>query len=120
MAEIAFPATVLHPPLAAGADSGNGVFFAEGRWDIPGAAVTLAELAVDKTSAGEAPHVGARVMVLRLLDGKKVWEGFADAEGRWQADGLQHGFEYVAVGIDPQRVFKTTAAGPVKASAEGA
>ena len=73
---------------------------------------TLGELAVDKTSAGEAPHPYARVWVLRLIDGKKVWEGFADAQGRWQADGLHPGFEYVAVGIDQQRVFKATAAGP--------
>ena len=80
---------------------------------------TLGELAVDKTAAGEAPHPYARVAVLRLLDMKKVWEGFADAQGRWQADGLQPGFEYVAVGIDQKRVFKATAAGPVKATVEG-
>ena len=77
---------------------------------------TLGELAVDKTTAGEAPHPYARVIVLRLIDGKKVWEGGADAGGRWQADGLQPGLEYVAVGIDNKRVFKATAAGPVRAS----
>ena len=80
----------------------------------------IPELAVDKTSAGEAPHPYARVLVLRLLDGKKVWEGFADENGNWQSDGLQPGLEYVAVGIDRQRVFKATAAGPVKPGVEGA
>ena len=77
---------------------------------------TLGELAVDKNSQGEAPHPYARVAVLRLVDFKKVWEGVADADGRWQADGLQPGLEYVVVGIDQQRVFKVTAAGPVKVS----
>ena len=80
----------------------------------------LAELAVDKNTAGEAAHPFARVWVLRLIDGKKVWEGFADAGGRWQADGLLPGLEYVAVGIDQKRVFKATAAGPVKPGVEGA
>ena len=79
----------------------------------------LPELAVDKTSAGEAPHPYARAIVLRLIDGKKVWEGFADAQGRWKAVGLLPGFEYVVVGIDQRRVFKATAAGPVKAAVEG-
>ncbi|MBO7411044.1 MAG: hypothetical protein J6T92_03885 [Ottowia sp.] len=79
----------------------------------------ISELAVDKTTAGEALHPYARVIVLRLLDGKKVWEGFADAQGRWQADGLRPGFEYVAVGIDQRRVFKAAAAGPVRATVEG-
>ena len=78
----------------------------------------IPELAVDKTTAGEAPHPYARVIVLRLIDGKKVWEGFANAQGRWQADGLHPNLEYVAVGIDRQRVFKATAAGPVKATVE--
>lgn len=80
----------------------------------------LAELAVDKTTAGESMHPFARVLVLRLLDGKKVWEGFADENGNWRADGLQPGHEYVAVGIDNQRVYKATAAGPVKATTEDA
>lgn len=80
---------------------------------------TLAELAVDKNTAGEAPHPYARVAVFRLLDLKKVWEGFADAQGRWQADGLQPGREYVALGIDQQRVYKATAAGPVTATTDG-
>lgn len=90
-----------------------------GRFDIPGATATLGELAVDKNTAGEAPYPFAHVAVFRLIDFKKVWEGFADAQGRWQADGLQPGLEYVAIGIDLQRVYKATAAGPVKASVEG-
>lgn len=79
----------------------------------------IPELAVDKTSAGESAHPFARVIVLRLIDGKKVWEGFADAQGRWKAEGLRPGLEYVAVGIDRQRIFKATAAGPVTATMEG-
>ena len=82
----------------------------------PGENAMLTELAVDKTTAGEAPHPFARVIVLRLLDGKKVWEGFADEHGRWQAQGLHPGLEYVAVGIDQKRIFKATAAGPVTAT----
>lgn len=80
----------------------------------------LTELAVDRHGSTETAHPFARVLVLRIIDGKKVWDGFADDEGRWKADGLQPGYEYVAVGIDPKREFKATAAGPVKASAEGA
>ena len=112
MAQLAIPAIAL---CEAPGETLQCFFAARAPQQIAGVA-SLGELVVDKTTAGEAPHPHARVWVLRLLDGKKVWEGFADAGGRWQAEGLQPGLEYVAVGIDPQRVFKATAAGPVKAS----
>ena len=111
MADINIPASVLDAPWMCAIME---------RADIAGASATLPELAVDKTTTGEAPHPFARVLVLRLMDGKKVWEGFADAEGNWSADGLQPGFEYVAVGIDTTRTYKATAAGPVKATAPAA
>ena len=113
MALLAIPAIALHE------EPGDALqcFFAALLPSQTAAGIaSLGELAVDKTTAGEAPHPYARVVVLRLLDMKKVWEGFADAQGRWQADGLQPGLEYVAVGIDQQRVFKATAAGPVMAT----
>ncbi len=85
------------------------------RCDAPDMVHTLSELSVDKKDAStpETLHPWARVMVLRLLDGKIVWDGFSDAAGRWRADGLQPGYEYVAVGIDQTRHFKATAAGPI-------
>lgn len=110
MAQLAFPALVLDAGLLTARTPAL-------RAATCGA---ISELAVDKTTANEAPHPFARVLVLRLIDGKKVWEGFADENGHWQADGLRPNLEYVAVGIDRQRVYKATAAGPVKATVEGA
>ncbi len=113
MAELSIPAIVLcdftHAAPAV-------ALISRERFDVDGLApATIGELAVDKTTAGEAPHPLARVAVFRLFDLAKVWEGFADEQGRWQADGLREGVDYVAVGIDPKRVFKATAAGPVRA-----
>ena len=113
MALLTIPAIALHE--AAGA-APQCFFTVRSPAQQAAAPATLAELAVDKNSQGEAPHPFARVAVFRLIDLQKVWEGFADENGNWKADGLQPGLEYVAVGIDPQRVFKTTAAGPVRAS----
>lgn len=106
MADIATPASVLDAPWICASVE---------RADILGASSHLAELATDKTASGETPHPYARVLVLRIIDGRKVWDGFADEQGHWQADGLQPGMEYVAVGIDTKRIYKATAAGPVKA-----
>ena len=111
MAQLAIPAIALHE---APGDAPQCFFAARTSQQIAASNASLGDLAVDKTTAGETPHPFARVWVLRLIDGKKVWEGFADGNGNWQADGLQPGFEYVAVGIDQKRVFKATAAGPVK------
>ena len=123
MANIALPIKLITSPLlAAEAPGGLHVLRMDGRCDLVDATATMVETAVDKTTTGEAPHPNARVAVLRLIDFRKVWEGFADADGKWQADGLQPGFEYVAVGIDQQRIYKATAAGPVTATvpADGA
>ena len=116
MAQLDIPAIVLHEVPGAAPQC---FFAALSPSQIAAGVASLGDLAVDKTTAGEAPHPYARVIVLRMIDGKKVWEGFADENGNWKADGLHPGLEYIAVGIDQQRVFKTTAAGPVKATVEG-
>lgn len=63
----------------------------------------------------ETPFAGARVWLLRLTDGRNVWEGWSDAGGYYTATGLELGVDYIAVGIDPNRNHKATGAGPVRA-----
>ena len=72
-------------------------------------------------TAPEVPFANGRVWSLRLTDGYKAWEGWSNAQGWYRAEGLEAGVEYVAVGIDPERHYKATGAGPVraKASVEG-
>ncbi len=72
-------------------------------------------------TAPEVPFANGRVWLLRLTDGYKAWEGWSNAQGWYRAEGLEAGVEYVAVGIDPERHYKATGAGPVraKASVEG-
>jgi hypothetical protein len=66
-------------------------------------------------SSPEQPFAQGRVWLLRAFDGFKAWEGWSDAAGYYTATGLEVGVEYVAVGMDPQRNFKATGAGPVVA-----
>lgn len=72
-------------------------------------------------TAPEVPFANGRVWLLRLTDGYKAWEGWSNAQGWYRAEGLEAGVEYIAVGIDPERHYKATGAGPVraKASVEG-
>lgn len=67
-------------------------------------------------SSPESPFAMGRVLLLRLDDGAKVWEGWSDASGYYTATGLDLGVEYIAVGIDPYRNHKATGAGPVVAT----
>ncbi len=67
-------------------------------------------------SSPESPFAMGRVLLLRLEDGIKAWEGWSDASGYYTATGLDLGVEYVAVGIDPYRNHKATGAGPVVAA----
>ena len=67
-------------------------------------------------AAPETPFANARVWLLRLADGYKAWEGFSDAQGRYVAQGLEAGVDYIVVGIDPVRRYKAIGAGPVKAA----
>ncbi|MBV7539853.1 hypothetical protein [Acidovorax sp. sic0104] len=67
-------------------------------------------------SSPESPFGGGRVWLLRLTDGRKVWEGWSDQQGYYTATGLELGEEYVAVGIDTARNQKATGAGPVRAT----
>lgn len=67
-------------------------------------------------SSPETPFAMGRVLLLRLDDGAKVWEGWSDASGYYTATGLDLGVEYIAVGIDPYRNHKATGAGPVVAT----
>ena len=68
-------------------------------------------------AAPEQPFANAIVWLLRLADGRPAWRGLSDAAGWYTADGLELGVEYVAVGIDAYRHFKSVAAGPVVAVA---
>lgn len=72
-------------------------------------------------TAPEVPFANGRVWLLRLTDGYKAWEGWSNAQGWYRAEGLEAGVDYIAVGIDPERHYKATGAGPVraKASVEG-
>lgn len=67
-------------------------------------------------SSPEQPYRNGRVWLLRLVDGRKAWEGYSDADGYYTAEALELGVEYIAVGIDPYRNHKTTGAGPVTAT----
>lgn len=67
-------------------------------------------------SSPEQPYRNGRVWLLRLVDGRKAWEGYSDADGNYTAEDLELGVEYIAVGIDPYRNHKTTGAGPVTAT----
>lgn len=55
----------------------------------------------------------ARIWVQRLMDGRRVWEGFSDSLGYYHATGLEVGVEYVVTGIDVIGEHKCTAGGPV-------
>ena len=70
-------------------------------------------------TAPEVPFVRGRVWLLRALDGYKAWEGFTDAAGRYNADGLELGMTYIPVGIDPAGTHKASAAGPAVATITG-
>lgn len=78
-------------------------------------------VAVLKTAANqpEVPFANARIWLLRLADGGKVWEGNTDAAGNYVATSLVVGEQYVPVGIDPWNDHKSVAGGPVTAVLEG-
>ena len=67
----------------------------------------------------EVPFANARIWLLRLADGGKVWEGKTDAAGNYVATNLVVGEQYVPVGIDPWLDHKSVAGGPVTAVLEG-
>ena len=67
----------------------------------------------------EVPFANARIWLLRLADGCKVWEGKTDAAGNYVATNLVVGEQYVPVGIDPWFDHKSVAGGPVTAVLEG-
>lgn len=64
-------------------------------------------------SSPEQPFVNGVIWLLRRSDGYKAWEGYSDSEGKYSANGLERGVEYIAVGIDPYRTHQATGAGPV-------
>ena len=70
-------------------------------------------------TAPEVPFARGRVWLLRALDGYKAWEGFTDAQGRYRAEGLELGVDYIPVGIDPTGQHKASAAGPAVATLTG-
>ena len=70
-------------------------------------------------TAPEVPFARGRVWLLRAIDGYKAWEGFTDAQGRYRAEGLELGVDYIPVGIDPTGQHKASAAGPAVATTTG-
>ena len=70
-------------------------------------------------TAPEVPFARGRVWLLRAIDGFKAWEGFTDAQGRYRAEGLELGVDYIPVGIDPTGQHKASAAGPAVATLTG-
>ncbi len=64
------------------------------------------------------PFASARVWLMRLADGGKVWEGITDSQGSYVATSLIVGEWYVPVGIDPNLDQKCVAGGPVQAVLE--
>ena len=70
-------------------------------------------------TATEVPFVRGRVWLLRALDGYKAWEGYTDSQGRYRAEGLELGVDYIPVGIDPTGTHKASAAGPAVATLTG-
>ncbi|MEN5179194.1 hypothetical protein ABE501_05355 [Comamonas testosteroni] len=64
------------------------------------------------------PFASARVWLMRLADGGKVWEGVTDSQGNYVATSLVVGEWYVPVGIDPNLDQKCVAGGPVQAVLE--
>ena len=64
-------------------------------------------------SSPEQPFVNGVIWLLRRSDGYKAWEGYSDSEGKYSANGLERGVEYISVGIDPYRTHQATGAGPV-------
>lgn len=64
------------------------------------------------------PFAGARIWLMRLADGGKVWEGVTDSQGDYLATTLVVGEWYVPVGIDPNFDQKCVAGGPVQAVLE--
>lgn len=70
-------------------------------------------------TAPEVPFARGRVWLLRALDGFKAWEGYTDSQGRYRAEGLELGVDYIPVGIDPTGQHKASAAGPAVATLTG-
>lgn len=70
---------------------------------------------VSTPGAPAQPFANGRVWLLRLTDGRIAWQGYSDAQGRYRAEGLELGAEYIPVGIDPTGQHKAVAAGPVVA-----
>lgn len=70
-------------------------------------------------TAPEVPFARGRVWLLRAIDGYKAWEGYTDSQGRYRAEGLELGVDYIPVGIDPTGTHKASAAGPAVATLTG-
>lgn len=70
-------------------------------------------------TAPEVPFARGRVWLLRAIDGYKAWEGYTDSQGRYRAEGLELGVDYIPVGIDPAGQHKASAAGPAVATLTG-
>lgn len=70
-------------------------------------------------TAPEVPFARGRVWLLRAIDGYKACECRTDARGRYTAEGLELGVDYIPVGIDPTGQNKASAAGPAVATLTG-
>lgn len=81
----------------------------------PTGVVTDTVTLVSTPGAPAQPFANGRVWLLRLTDGRIAWQGYSDAQGRYRAEGLELGAEYIPVGIDPTGQHKAVAAGPVVA-----
>ncbi|TAN12909.1 MAG: hypothetical protein EPN34_03020 [Burkholderiaceae bacterium] len=68
-------------------------------------------------NAPELPMPGAIVALHRAADGKRAWVGASDAHGKYSADTLEAGVDYVPVALDPGGQYEAVAAGPVRAGA---
>ena len=74
---------------------------------------TITDRVVLKTGPGvEVPVANAKVWLLGAFDGRKVWEGYSDANGYYTATGLEPGVYYIPVAQDLTGVNQAVAAGP--------
>lgn len=127
MAKLAYPSRLIghDSALLSGGAVGNVHGVLHGARDFRNPRETLGVI-VDRVmykaspTAPEVPFSNGRVLVLRQLDGAKVWEGYSDAQGNYKATGLEVDADYIVVGVDPYKEHKATAAGPVTARREAA